>query len=52
MKYILFKFLIMSVIYLLFISCSSNKKKDSNKIQESELDKREQAFEELYNEHH
>jgi hypothetical protein len=52
MKNIYFKVLIISVLCICLNSCSSKKSTVNNKSQESENDKRQEDFDELYNDHH
>lgn len=52
MKKMYFKVLIISVLCTCFNGCSSNKSTVNNKNQEYENDKRQEDFDELYNDHH
>lgn len=52
MKYFIFKLLILSVLYILFNSCSSTKQTKINKEQEDYNEKRQEDFDELYNNTH
>jgi hypothetical protein len=52
MKEYLFKALIISVLCVFMNGCNSKKSTVNNKNQEDYNDKRQEAFDELYNEHH
>ena len=52
MKIYVFKILIISLLYVFLNSCRSSKLTPNDKNQEYYNDKRQEAFDELYNEHH
>lgn len=46
------KYIVIVVIAMIVNSCNSQKSTVDNKHQENENDKRQEAFDELYDEHH